>query len=177
MHLCVHNSSISVHLCSFSSKIRMVLRVAGVNFRDQKEHSRAFILQLRPPKDIRPSLLRTSREHTMEYMWHTMESPSSLGSPSTMYQEREGWFEFSYKRPPRDEQYENTLLCWPEFPQAIQQCVIRSKDRGNSIVGHPTTPVHHSRERETLRQGNSEVKTSLHQDLELHSSKDPLASG
>ena len=56
----------------------------------------------------------------MEYLWHTKESSPSLGSPSTMYQEREGGFEFSYKRPPRDEKYENTLLCWPEFPQAIQ---------------------------------------------------------
>ena len=106
-----------------------------------------------------------------------MESPSSLGSRSTIYQEREGGFEFCYKRPPRDEQLESTLLWWPEFPKQHHQCVIRSRNRGESVVGHPTTPVHHSRERENLRQGSSEEKTSLHRNLELPSSKGPLASG
>ena len=95
-----------------------------------------------------------------------MESPSSLGSQSTMYQGREGGFEFSYKRPPKDKQYDNALLCLQEFPKKYQQCVIWGRDRGDSVVGHPTTLVHHSRERETLRPGSSEVKTSLHRDLE-----------
>ena len=67
--------------------------MAGVTFWDHKAHSRTFIPHLKPPKDILPSLLRTSK-------MHTMESPSSLGSPSTMYQEREGGFELSYIRAP-----------------------------------------------------------------------------
>ena len=53
------------------------------------------------------------------------------------------------------------------FPNKYHKCVIWSRDRGDSVVGHPTTLVQHSRERETLRQGSSEVKTaSLHRDLE-----------
>ena len=63
------------------------------------------------------------------------------------------------------------------FPKQYQQCLIRSRDRGDSVFGHPTNPVHHSRERETLRQGSLEVKTFLQRDLELHSSKVPLESG
>jgi len=42
----------------------------------------------------------TPSEHTMEYLEHTKESYPSLGSPYTMYQEREGGFEISYIRPP-----------------------------------------------------------------------------
>ena len=126
MHLCVHNSSISVPLHIFSSKSRVVLRVAEVTFRDHKAHTRTLILHLRLPKDSRKSLLRTSREHTME-------SPSSLGSLSIMYQEREGRFEFSYKRPPRDEQYGNTLLSWPKFSQEIPRvCDPEQRYRGLS---------------------------------------------
>ena len=58
------------------------------------------------------------------------------------------------------------------FPKQYQQCVIQSRDRGDSVVGHPITPVHQSRDRETLHLGSSEVKTSLHP-----SSKCPLESG
>ena len=67
IHLCVHFSSISVPLCSFSSKSCAKLRVVEVTFQDHKAHSRKLIPHLRPPKDSRPSLLRTSREHTMEW--------------------------------------------------------------------------------------------------------------
>ena len=36
-----------------------------------------------------------------------------------MYQGREGGFEIPYIKPPRDEEWVITLLCWPEFPQEI----------------------------------------------------------
>ena len=55
-----------------------------------------------------------------------MESYLSLGSPSTMYQGREGGFEIPHIKQPRDEERVITLLCWPELPKQYQQCVTQS---------------------------------------------------
>ena len=92
MHLRAHFSSIGAPLRGFPSKIHMELRVAKVTFRDHKAHSRKMIPQLRPPKDNRLSLLRTSRERTMESCGTQWNQPSLLGHHPPMYQDREGEF-------------------------------------------------------------------------------------
>ena len=51
MCLHVHFYSIGTPLRGFSSKIHADLRVAKVNFRGHKAHSKTLILHLRLPKD------------------------------------------------------------------------------------------------------------------------------
>ena len=63
------------------------------------------------------------------------------------------------------------------FPKKYQQCVIQSRDRGESNVGHPTSSVHHSRERENLHRGKLGIKEILASGLRTPSSKGPLANG
>ena len=176
MRLCTHFSSIGVPLRDFPSKSCADLRVEEVTFQYHKEHSKKLIPHLGPPKDSRLSLLGTSREHAMESCGAQSNHPPLLGHHPPMYQGREGDFEFIYKRPPRDEQRESTLLCWPKFPQAIQQCVIQSRDKGIQLLETQQLQSF-GVERGNLRQDSLDVKTSLHWVLQLHSCKGPLASG
>ena len=60
--------------------------------------------------------------------------------------------------------------------QVIHQCVIQRKSREGIQFLAIQLLQSFGVERGTLHQGNSEVKTSLHQVLELPSSKGPLAS-
>ena len=55
--------------------------------------------------------------------------PPLLGHHPSMYQDREWEFEFIYKRLPRDEKRESTLLCWPKLLWSNLECVIQSISR------------------------------------------------
>ena len=133
--------------------------MAEVTFWDHKAHSRTLILEaaqasLGSQVSTQWNKCGTQWNHPPllgHYPQCTKRGKEDLNSPIKGHQDMNNMRAHCY--------------AGQNFPKQYQQCVIQSRDRGELIVGHPTTPVHHSRERETLRQGNLEVKTSLHRDL------------
>ena len=131
----------------------------------QKAHSRTMISHLKLPKDNHQSLLRHQGSTQWNKCGTQWNHPPLLGNyPQCTKRGKE-----DLNSPIKGHQEMNNLRahCYDgqNCPKKYQQCVVQSRDRGDSVVGHPTTPIHHSRKRETLCQGSSEVNTSFHRVL------------
>ena len=110
-----------------------------------------FLLMWKLPKDSTSASLGIVWAHKSIFQ-HTMESCPSLGSPSIMYQGREGYLKARLYKPTKRWTMVDHKVMLAKVAQATPAVFVNQgagAEEEDSIIGHPTILAHYSGERES----------------------------